>query len=159
MNPDLPPPDKKTASVEAALATLKGAGLRITQPRVVLLTLLCSNSTPAPIHALHAELKKNHHLDLVTVYRCLAAFEELGLVRRLYTENGTFLWQFVSKDASPYQIISKVTADSEPLDSELTDQVRSALNRVEEVLKSRGYTDINHKVQFFGVKPGGNEST
>lgn len=153
MNSDLPEPGENSP-LQAAIAKIRAAGLRITQPRVALLTLLLERTAPASIEALHREIQKKHPPDLVTVYRNLAAFEELGLVRRLYSDNGTFLWQIVSEGISPYLIISKVTADSEPLDTGLTDVIRSALTRVEEILKSRGYTDVTHKVQFFAVRSG-----
>lgn len=153
MNSDLPEPGENSP-LQAAIATIRAAGLRITQPRVALLTLLLERTAPASIEALHREIQKKHPPDLVTVYRNLATFEELGLVRRLYSDNGTFLWQIVSEGISPYLIISKVTADSEPLDTGLTEELKTAVKRVEDVLKHRGYTDITHKVQFFAAKPG-----
>lgn len=153
MNSDLPEPGENFP-LQAAIAKIRAAGLRITQPRVALLTVLFERTAPASIEALHREIQKKHPPDLVTVYRNLAAFEELGLVRRLYSDNGTFLWQIVSEGISPYLIISKVTADSEPLDSGLTDELKTAVKRVEEMLTHRGYTDITHKVQFFAAKPG-----
>ena len=151
MNSDLPEPGENSP-LQAAIAKIRAAGLRITQPRVALLSLLLERTAPASIEALHREIQKKHPPDLVTVYRNLAAFEELGLVRRLYSDNGTFLWQIVSEGISPYLIISKVTADSEPLDSGLTEELKTAVKRVEDVLKTRGYRDITHKVQFFALK-------
>lgn len=153
MNSDLPEPGE-LSQLHTAIAKIRAAGLRITQPRVALLTLLIERKAPASIETLHREIQKKHPPDLVTVYRNLAAFEELGLVRRLYSDNGTFLWQIVSEGISPYLIISKVTADSEPLDSGLTEELRAAVTRVEEILKGRGYTDVTHKVQFFAAKGG-----
>ncbi|MEI6862119.1 MAG: transcriptional repressor, partial [Verrucomicrobiota bacterium] len=83
---------KTGAPVELACARLRTAGLRITQPRIAILQALASRAKPASIEQLHEDLAHTS-CDLVTVYRCLAAFQELGLVRRCYFENGTSLYQ------------------------------------------------------------------
>lgn len=153
MNSELPDSGNLTP-LQAAIAKIRGAGLRITQPRIALLTLLIESDSPVTIETIHRDLQKKHPFDIVTIYRCLAAFEELGLVRRLYSNSGTSLWQIISEATHPYLLLSKITADSEPLEPALSDEIRSAVKRVEEILTSRGYTDITHKVQFFAAKPG-----
>ena len=83
------------AALQIACNRLKTAGLRITQPRIAILEALIKRSLPATIEQIHAELA-SASCDLVTVYRCLAAFEELGLVRRCFFHNGTSLYQSIA---------------------------------------------------------------
>ena len=82
--------------IETATARLKAAGLRITQPRIAILEAMIAFGQPASIEQIHGELSEDS-CDLVTVYRCLAVFEELGLVRRSFFHNGTSLYEIEAK--------------------------------------------------------------
>lgn len=72
------------ARLDAACTRLREAGLRITQPRIAIINALIARSRPISIEQIHAELNSKS-CDLVTVYRCLGAFEEIGLVRRSFS--------------------------------------------------------------------------
>jgi len=50
---------------------------------VAIIEALIRREHPVSIEQLHHDLA-NDACDLVTVYRCLAVFEELGLVRRCF---------------------------------------------------------------------------
>ena len=69
---------KSPTLVELATAKLKAAGLRITQPRLAILAALSKCSQPISIEQLHADVGATN-CDLVTVYRCVSAFEEIGV--------------------------------------------------------------------------------
>jgi Fur family ferric uptake transcriptional regulator len=90
----------------------------------------------------------------VTVYRCLAAFENLGLVRRCFFHNGTSLWQINLAGETSYHIVCKASNTMEQLDPQTSAELAVAIKKVEDVLKSRGYKDISHMVEFFGASPG-----
>ena len=140
------------AAIDVACSRLKAAGLRITQPRVAILEALLKRDHPASIEQIHGDLS-NSACDLVTVYRCLAAFQEVGLVRLCYFHNGTSLYQIKLDTENPYHIISKETNEIEELDSESAAELRSAIGRIQEALKARGYSEVSHLVQFFAQKP------
>jgi Fur family transcriptional regulator, ferric uptake regulator len=144
---------KPQAAIDVACARLKSAGLRITQPRVAILEALIKRSAPASIEQIHGDLA-DAACDLVTVYRCLAAFQEVGLVRLCYFHNGTSLYQIaLDGEAAPYHIVSKDSNDVEELDAESSAELRAVIKRIEETLKARGYTDVSHLVEFFAQKP------
>jgi len=143
---------KPQAAIDVACARLKAAGLRITQPRVAILEALIKRSAPASIEQIHGDLADSA-CDLVTVYRCLAAFQEVGLVRLCYFHNGTSLYQIALDNESPYHIVSKDTNEVEQLDDENSAELRTLIKRIEENLKARGYTDVSHLVEFFAQKP------
>ena len=77
-------------SLELACRSLRTASMRVTKPRTAILAALINRDSPTSIEQLHQKLAK-HSCDLVTVYRCLAAFETIGLVRRSFLHNGTGL--------------------------------------------------------------------
>lgn len=146
------PTAKPQASIDVACSRLKAAGLRITQPRVAILEALIKRVQPASIEQIHGDLA-NSACDLVTVYRCLAAFQEVGLVRLCYFHNGTSLYQLNLENESPYHVVSKEGNEVEELDAENAAELRAVLGRIEESLRARGYSDVSHMVQFFAQKP------
>jgi Fur family ferric uptake transcriptional regulator len=135
-------------ALEQACSRLKAAGLRITQPRIAILNALIKRSEPATIEQIHLDLKDSA-CDLVTVYRCLAAFEELGLVRRCFFHNGTSLYQIQFNDEPVYHVVSKDGAILQTVSPELSAELRAVVSKVEAELKGRGYTNVTNMVAFF----------
>jgi Fur family ferric uptake transcriptional regulator len=134
------------ASLDLACARLRKAQMRITQPRVAIISVLAKLSTPVSIEDLHARLE-TRSCDLVTVYRCLAAFEEVGLVRRTFHYTGTCLYELVlSGRPDRYHVICRVCNAVESLDAFPVDAAAI-------ILQQRGYTQLNHVVEFFGTCP------
>src|ERR1041384_5317171 len=145
-------PSKSLSSVQLATAKLKSAGLRITQPRLAILAALNKRAQPTSIEQLHEDVGADN-CDLVTVYRCMAAFEEIGLVRRAFFHNGTALYEINLGQPTRYHVVCKSTNRVEELDAETSDELRRAIEVVEEKLRTRGYVDVGHIVEFFGQAP------
>lgn len=143
---------KAPSLVEQATAKLKAAGLRITQPRLAILSALSKRSCPTSIEELHADVGSDN-CDLVTVYRCVAAFEEIGVVRRAFFHNGTAMYELNVGRPARYHVVCKTTNKVEELDVETSDELRRSIEAIEEKLRARGYSEINHIVEFFGVAP------
>jgi len=81
--------------LELGIARLRSAGKKITQARIALIGFLLKQSKPLSVVEIQGELEGKGLDELVTVYRCLLVFEELGMVRREYDFEGTSLWQYV----------------------------------------------------------------
>jgi Fur family ferric uptake transcriptional regulator len=143
---------KGVTPVEVACAKLKEAGLRITQPRVAILAALIKAGRPTSIDTLHSELG-NNSCDIVTVYRCMAAFESIGLVRRAFLINGTSLYEINLGDPNRYHVVCKDTNKVEELDAESAAELRRAVQQVENALRTKGYSEVGHIVEFFGKSP------
>jgi len=131
--------------LDVACARLKSAGLRITQPRVAIIEALIRRDRPVSIEQLHHDLADDA-CDLVTVYRCLAVFEELGLVRRCFFHNGTGLYEINLDDSHHHHIVCKTCGKVERIDASFTENT-------ERMLRERGYEQVTHLVEFFGVCP------
>lgn len=140
--------------IDLATKKLKSAGLRITQPRIAILAALNNCSKPTSIEQLHTDLGAST-CDLVTVYRCMAAFEEIGLVRRAFFHNGTALYEINLGQPTRYHVVCKATDRVEELDAETSAELGRTLNQIEDKLRARGYVELSHIVEFFGVSPQG----
>lgn len=139
-------PAADKSPVEAGCARLREAGMRITKPRVALLEALAQLTAPVPIERLHQAVKSTG-CDLVTVYRCLAAFEHIGLVRRNFLHNGTSLYELTSAGVPPhYHVVCKSCGNTERVDY-------FPVEGAERLLRERGYTQLTHLVEFFGICP------
>ena len=143
---------KDETPVELACTKLKEAGLRITQPRVAILAALIKAGRPASIDVLHGDLGANA-CDIVTVYRCMAAFESIGLVRRAFLINGTSLYEINLGDPNRYHVVCKQTNKVDELDAASANELRRAVQLVEDTLRTQGYTEVGHIVEFFGKSP------
>lgn len=146
------------APVEIATGRLRAAGLRITQPRITILTALARSVSPTSIEQLHVELGVGK-CDLVTVYRCVAAFEEIGLVRRAFFHNGTALYELNLGQPTRYHVVCKTTNAVEELDAASSETLGRALSQIEDILRAKGFADVGHIVEFFGHSPSANRSS
>ncbi len=135
-------------------AKLKSAGLRITQPRLAILAELAKQPQPISTEALHL-LLGTEKCDLVTVYRCLSAFDEIGLVRRTFLHSGTALYEINLGQPTRYHVVCKTTNRVEELDAETSADLGRSLRHIEEKLRAAGYEDVGHMVEFFGKAPHG----
>ncbi|MBL9209530.1 MAG: transcriptional repressor [Opitutaceae bacterium] len=138
--------------MELATSRLKSAGLRITQPRLAILAVLSRRDQPTSIEQIHEEVGASN-CDLVTVYRCMAAFEEIGLVRRAFFHNGTALYEMDLGRPARYHVVCKSTNRVEELDAATAEELRRSIDAVEAKLLARGYRNVGHIVEFFGVAP------
>lgn len=143
---------RTSSPVEAATSKLKAAGLRITQPRLAILAALSKRAQPTSIEQLHEDVGAEN-CDLVTVYRCMAAFEEIQLVRRAFFHNGTALYEMNLGQPTRYHVVCKATNQVEELDAETAGEIRRVIETVQEKLHSRGYTEIGHIMEFLAVSP------
>ncbi|MBP6865163.1 MAG: transcriptional repressor [Candidatus Didemnitutus sp.] len=140
------PAPTPTSLIEAGCARLRETGFRITKPRIALLEALAQLDRPVPIEQLHQQLTK-HPCDLVTVYRCLSAFERVGIVRRSFLHNGTSLYELsLGNTAKHYHIVCRQCGGTERVDY-------FPVEGIERMLRERGYTELSHLVEFFGTCP------
>jgi len=133
------------SALEEARNRIRQAGMRITQPRLAIIGSLHAHEGPISIERIHQEVGAGV-CDLVTVYRCLGAFEEIGLVRRSYLHNGTCLYELTLTAKRHYHIVCKACGTAERVEY-------FPVEGVERLLTERGYTQISHVVEFFGICP------
>ncbi|MBI2813310.1 MAG: transcriptional repressor [Opitutae bacterium] len=138
-------PEATEAAVTEARRRIRAGGLRITRPRLALIASLHRHEGPVSIERIHLDVGAEA-CDLVTVYRSLAAFEGIGLVRRSYLHNGTCLYELTLNAQQRYHIVCKTCGATERVDY-------VPIEGPERLLAARGYTQVSHVVEFFGVCP------
>ena len=133
------------STLDEARTRIRQAGMRITKPRLAIVESMQQHEGPVSIERIHQKMG-TAVCDLVTVYRCLAAFEQLGLVRRSYLHNGTCLYELTLRTTRHYHIICKACGSTDRVDY-------FPVEGIERLLQDRGYAEVSHVVEFFGVCP------
>lgn len=76
------------------LASFQREGHRVTRPRKAILEVLERTRHPMSVSEIHALLTRGRiAVDLVTVYRTLSVFKQLGLVSRVEFQEGQFRYE------------------------------------------------------------------
>ena len=148
------PSENSSGSTPADMpALVRKANLRVTKPRLALLDALAAAGGPMSIEQLHKTVGSDT-CDLVTVYRCMGAFERAGVVARSYFHDGTTLFRLVKAetDRYSYHVLCKSTNRVNPLDAQSSAKIKQVVLQVEKALRDQGYTDVGHIVEFFGTK-------
>lgn len=138
-------PAPAVSPLTEARTRIRNAGMRITKPRIAIIESLLRRAGPISIERIHQDLGVKM-CDLVTVYRCLSAFENLGMVRRSYLHNGTCLYEITLGAVRHYHIICKACGNTERVDY-------FSVEGMERMIQDRGYSQVSHVVEFFGLCP------
>ena len=134
--------DHAAAHYTSALETLRAHKHRITEPRKALLSILTHEHGPFTTEELHARL--NGVCDLVTVYRSLAAMEEINLVRRCDFGDNAYRYEFNTGDHHHHHIICRSCQSVKTLDFCVADTL-------ERMARQMGYAKVTHTLEIFGV--------
>ena len=127
-------------------AELKKAGLKVTLPRLKVLSLLES----ADDHHMSAEdvykalLEAGDDVGLATVYRVLTQFEAAGLVVRHRFEGEHSVFELASEDDHDHLVCVKTGKVRE-----FNDPILNA--RIEEIAKEHGFEITGRTVQIYGI--------
>lgn len=74
---------------QIALSVLRSNGHRITKPRIQVIRILAGSHRSQSAYSIHEQIvAKGEKIDVVSVYRILAALQELGLIHRVGTADG-----------------------------------------------------------------------
>ena len=123
---------------------LQEAQLKITIPRLIILETLFHLKHPETVQDVHNKLKKNK-IDLVTLYRTLASFEEKKLVKRID----------LHKDVVYYELNLKhhhhiICIDCGAMEDFKLCDINILTKKI--VAKSSHFKNINeHSLELFGV--------
>lgn len=128
---------------------LKKAGLKVTLPRLKILTLL----EQAKDHHLTAEaiyrdlLDSGEDIGLATVYRVLTQFEEAGLVVRHHFEGDQSVFELNQGEHHDHLVCVTCGRVEEFVDHVIEKRQR-------EIAKKAGYTITDHSLNIYGVCAG-----
>lgn len=140
---------------DEALQQLKQAGHKLTKARLSLLKTLYRQPSPFTTEEIFLSVKqasKSTKIDLVTVYRSLTTFEEVGLLTRIDLGDGRVRYEATdASGAHHHHFICRACGKIEPLhDCEIRQQ--------EKALSQSGYSQLSHRLEFFGLCPDCSQS-
>ena len=125
--------------------SLKDLGLKVTQPRILILTLLEESEkrhfSTNEIYDLL--IKKGHRLTLGTIYRVLDQFEKSGVVMSHNFTSNNVIYELTDVDHHDHMIDSKNGTIVEFHD-EVIEQ------RQKDIAKKHGFTIMDHRLVLFG---------
>lgn len=129
---------------------LRSVGLKATSIRISILEKLGGEHKLLSIEEIHSSLKKGT-ADLVTVYRCVRKFEETGLITPMTLGDGTIRYE-LREDTH-----SKHSGHHHHLVCRICRVVKlvkqCAIKEIPAWLKNMGYSEVDHRLDFFGVCP------
>lgn len=128
---------------EKASLILRNKGLSVTGPRKMILSLLLKEHGPFSADDILKRLPKNT-CDQATVYRCLNQFVETELVNTSHFEKDLVHFEYNDPDHHHHHIVCRLCKKIESFHDCL-------LDKIEGVLAKKGYKDIQHRLEFFGV--------
>lgn len=135
---------KKEANLEAKIVELlKGKSLSVTAPRKIILGFLLKEHGPFSVEEIFNKLPKNS-CDQATVYRCLNQFVENQLVTASFLEKEMVHFEFNDPHHHHHHIICKICKKIDSLHD-------CFLDKIETSILKKGYVDIQHRLEFFGV--------
>lgn len=135
--------DSPETNFESALRLLRDNQHRITAPRRAILSVLTREHGPFTADEIHHRMETGV-CDLVTVYRCLSAMEEISVVRRCDFGDGSYRYEFNTGEHHHHHIICRVCHGVETLDLCMADAL-------ERMARQMGYANVTHTLEIFGV--------
>ena len=130
-------------SVATVTDYLQKASLSRTKGREALLKILLEKHGPFSVEELHGFIRKQR-VDIVTVYRCLTVFEKAHLVRRCDFGDGIARYEFNQGSHHHHHVICRICRRTESIED-------CELARLEALVAARGYLDVSHNLEFFGI--------
>lgn len=124
---------------------IKQAGLKITQPRLKILSLLeTSQKRHFSAEEVYQQLlAEGNSIGLATVYRVLTQFETAGLVMRHNFEGGQSIFELDSGEHHDHMVDLKTGKIVE-----FTDEIIE--NRQREIATQYGFTLLEHSLILYG---------
>ncbi|MDR3608344.1 MAG: Fur family transcriptional regulator [Oligoflexia bacterium] len=133
-----------TDKLEEVLGELKKSRLKLTKPRKAILLALVQNHGPFTAEEIHKIISKKV-CDLATVYRCVASLEEAEILRRVEFGDDSSRYE-LAHDTHHHHLICTRCKRVEIVDE-------PELEEIDRFVKKRGYSNITHSLEFFGICP------
>ena len=130
-------------NIEEFKVILNSRSQRITRPRLEILRILKSNHKPLTMSEIHSNVKKEK-IDLATVYRTVNLFAELGIVYEIDFKDEFKRYELIYDRHHHHHIVCKKCKRVENVEA-------CVLADLEKFLNKKGYTEISHSLEFFGV--------
>lgn len=136
--------EKEDARVAISQNRITDSGLRMTAPRRQLIEILAESERPLSVEDLSQRSKGK--FDLVTIYRNLEVFRELGIVEVILLENGKNLFELTGEHDHSHHIVCRHCLKAERIEFCMGGEL-------ERYASSRGFSNLSHTIEVFGECP------
>ncbi len=123
---------------------LQKSGLKSTEARIALLTLLDREDNPLDVYSIAENLKSGGvDVDQATIYRVLDVLTQKGLISRLEFGEGKYRYELQKKHH--HHLICQSCGRIEDVEGNFVDQIEK------EIKSKNGFLIKSHSLEFFGV--------
>jgi Fur family ferric uptake transcriptional regulator len=122
---------------------LKEKNLSITNSRKLILAFLLSEHGPFTAEEIFKKLPIDS-CDQATVYRCLNQFVDCSILSSSFFDKDVVHYEFNDPNHHHHHIVCKICKKIESFHD-------CVLDKIENGLKKKGYKEIHHRLEFFGV--------
>lgn len=137
--------ERKKMTVDNLSERLREKGLKLTHQRSAILEALVASGEPLSAEEILKKRGKKAGMDLVTVYRGLKKFEEVGLVTRLEFGDGISRFELIFESGHHHHhVICRKCHKVEVLHL-------CNLDIHLEAVRKMGYQAVQHRLDFFGI--------
>jgi len=131
--------------LDDVLARLKNAGHRITPQRLAIVKILIDSGEHPSVEQIYRRVQKDFPTtSLATVYNTLERLKEMEEVLELPFSGGS---RYDGRDPRPHPHLRCTVCGA------IEDLAIDLGPAVEEVAAERGYADVHHRLEFYGVCP------
>ena len=131
--------------LDDVVAKLRRGGYRITPQRLAIVKILIDSEEHPSVEQIHRQVQEDFPTtSLATVYNTLERLKEVGEVLELPFSGGS-RYDGLNPHSHPH-LRCTVCGAIEDLDIDLG-------SAAEEVAARRGYADVHHRLEFYGVCP------
>lgn len=116
---------------------------KITVPRLEIMSILKANHNPMTISEIHNKIK-NKKTDLATVYRTIKLFTVLNIVNEIDFKDEFKRYELIFDRHHHHHIVCRKCKNVENVET-------CVLDELEKLLTKKGYTEISHSLEFFGI--------
>lgn len=139
-----PTPESQDSLFLRAMHLLKEAGYKRTIHRETLVRFFIKN--PGPLTSEDIQLGKKG-LDKVTIYRSLASFESVGLLRKVDFGDGLLRYELnLDEEEHHHHVICRQCGKVDVVN-------HCEISALSEIENQTGYRSIRHSLEFFGICP------
>jgi Fur family transcriptional regulator, ferric uptake regulator len=136
--------ENEDACVAISKSRITESGLRMTAARRQLIEILAESERPLSVEDLSQRSKGK--FDLVTIYRNLEVFREVGIVEVILLENGKNLFVLTGEHDHSHHIVCRHCLKTERIEFCMGGEL-------ERYASSRGYSNLSHTIEVFGECP------
>ncbi|MFZ1320273.1 MAG: Fur family transcriptional regulator [Ignavibacteria bacterium] len=134
---------KYDSDTEEFRLILNSHSQKITKPRLEILKILKSNHKPLTISEISGKLIDDS-IDLATVYRTMNLFEELNIVSLIDFKDEFKRYELIYDRHHHHHIVCRNCKKVENVET-------CILDNIEKFLSKKGYSEITHSLEFFGI--------